>query len=59
VLGPYWAEQQASVRAVLGDAVFDSAYAEGSALSVERAAAVALAVEHPDLAAGSKRFTPA
>jgi len=44
---------------VLGDTVFDSAYAEGTALSVEAAAAVALAVEHPDLVAGSKRFTPA
>ncbi len=31
----------AAARTVLGDAVFDSAYAEGSALSVERAAAVA------------------
>ena len=47
------------MRAGLGDAVFDAAYAEGSALTVEQAAAVALAVEHPDLAAGSKRFTPA
>jgi predicted ATPase/class 3 adenylate cyclase len=59
VLGPYWAEHLAAVRAALGDAVFDSAYSEGSALSVERAAAVALAVEHPDLAAGSKRFSRA
>jgi predicted ATPase len=59
VLGSYWAEHEASVRATLGDAVFDAAYAEGSALTVERAAAVALAVKHPDLAAGSKRFTPA
>jgi hypothetical protein len=59
VLGPYWAEHQAAVRAALGDAVFDSAYAEGSALSIERAAAVALAVEHPDLVAGSERFSRA
>jgi hypothetical protein len=59
MFGPYWAEHQASVSGVLGDTVFDSAYAEGSALSVEEAAAVALAVEHPDLAAGSKRFTAA
>jgi len=59
MFGPYWAEHQASVRGVLGDTVFDSAYAEGTALSVEAAAAVALAVEHPDLVAGSKRFTPA
>jgi predicted ATPase len=59
LLAPYWAEHEASVRAALGDAAFDEAYAEGSALTVERAAAVALAVEHPDLAAGSRRFTPA
>ena len=31
--------------------MFDSAYAAGSALTIEKAAAVALAVEHPDLAA--------
>jgi predicted ATPase/class 3 adenylate cyclase len=59
VLSPYWVEHESAVRAVLGDAVFDSAYAAGSALSVEKAAAVALAVEHPDLAADSARFTPA
>ena len=40
--GPYWAEHEAAVRGVLGDAVFDSAYAEGTALSVGEAAAVAL-----------------
>ncbi|GAA1029647.1 hypothetical protein GCM10009557_18920 [Virgisporangium ochraceum] len=59
VLSVYWVEHEAAVRAVLGDAVFDSAYAAGSALSVEKAAAVALAVEHPDLAADSARFTRA
>jgi predicted ATPase len=59
VFATYWAEHEASVRAGLGDVEFDSAYAEGSAWSVERAAAMALAVEHPDLVAGSRRFTPA
>jgi predicted ATPase len=59
VFATYWAEHEASVRAALGDAEFDAAYAEGSALSVERAAAEALAVDHPDLAAGSRRFTRA
>jgi predicted ATPase/class 3 adenylate cyclase len=59
VFATYWAEHEASVRAALGDAEFDSAYAEGNAWSVERAAALALAVEHPDLVAGSRRFTPA
>jgi hypothetical protein len=59
VLGPYWVEHEAAVRALLGDAVFDSAYAAGSALTIEKAAALALAVEHPDLALDSARFTRA
>jgi predicted ATPase/class 3 adenylate cyclase len=57
VFGPYWAERQADVRAALGDGGFDAAYAAGAALSLAEAAAVALAVEHPDLAAGSVRFS--
>jgi predicted ATPase len=52
----YWAEHQTTVRAGMGDASFDAAYAEGGALSLEDAAALALAVEHPDLAVGSPRF---
>ena len=52
----YWAEEQAAARAVLGDGRFDTAYAEGAALTLEDAVAEALAVEHPDLAAGSSRF---
>ena len=52
----YWAEEQAAARAVLGDGRFDAAYAEGAALTLEDAVAEALAVEHPDLAAGSSRF---
>ncbi|MGC9670178.1 ATP-binding protein [Planosporangium sp. 12N6] len=55
--GPYWHEQQAVARAVLGDVVFDAAYAEGATLSLEDAVAVALTVEHPDLAVGSDRFS--
>jgi predicted ATPase/class 3 adenylate cyclase len=54
--GPYWSEQQATVRAVLGDAAFDAAYAEGAALTLEEAVALALTIEHPDLAADSVRF---
>jgi hypothetical protein len=57
VYGSYWNEQQLAVRATLGDAAFDKAYAEGGTLSLEEAAAVALAVEHPDLAFGSSRFS--
>jgi len=56
VFKPYWIDQQARVRSRLGDARFDKAYAEGSALSLEEAAAIALAVDHPDLAADSARF---
>ena len=39
------------------DLAFDAAYAEGARLGLEEAAAVALAVDHPDLAAGSGRFS--
>jgi predicted ATPase/class 3 adenylate cyclase len=53
IYSPYWAERQAAVRGVLGDAAFDEAYAEGGTLTLEEAAEEALAVEHPDLAAGS------
>jgi predicted ATPase/class 3 adenylate cyclase len=52
----YWAEEQAAARAMIGDTRFDAAYAEGAALTLEDAVAEALAVEHPDLAAGSSRF---
>ncbi|GAA4696030.1 adenylate/guanylate cyclase domain-containing protein [Phytohabitans rumicis] len=54
--GAYWAERQAAVRAALGDAAFDTAYAEGGALSVADAASLALSVDHPDMALGSPRF---
>jgi hypothetical protein len=53
IFGPYWIEQQIAVRAVLGDDEFDRAYAEGGRLRLEEAAAMALAVDHPDLTAGS------
>ncbi|MEH1124516.1 adenylate/guanylate cyclase domain-containing protein [Micromonospora sp. CPCC 206061] len=56
IYSPYWAERQAAVRLVLGDASFDEAYAEGDTLTLEEAAEEALAVEHPDLAVGSPRF---
>jgi predicted ATPase/class 3 adenylate cyclase len=55
--GPYWQEQQVAVRAALGDMVFDAAYAEGATLGIDDAAAVALSVEHPDLAVNSDRFS--
>ncbi|NJP31400.1 ATP-binding protein [Micromonospora thermarum] len=56
IYGAYWAQRQAELRAVLGDTAFDDAYAVGAELSLEEAAAVALGVEHPDLAADSTRF---
>jgi predicted ATPase/class 3 adenylate cyclase len=55
--GEYWAAQQATVRAALGDAAFDTAYAAGGRLGLDDAVAEALAVEHPDLLAGSARFS--
>jgi predicted ATPase/class 3 adenylate cyclase len=57
-LGTYWARRQAELRARLGDAAFDAAYAEGCALPLAEAVAVAMAVEHPDLAADSPTWTP-
>ncbi|MEV1287120.1 adenylate/guanylate cyclase domain-containing protein [Micromonospora sp. NPDC049679] len=56
MFGAYWADEQAAVRSAIGDAAFDAAYAEGGEMGLEEAAAVALAVEHPDLAVGSRRF---
>jgi len=55
--GPYWAAQRDGVRAVLGDGSFDAAWADGTQLRLEDAVAVALTIDHPDLAAGSVRFS--
>jgi tetratricopeptide (TPR) repeat protein len=55
--GTYWMQRQAAVRGALGDLAFDEAYGEGSELSLEGAAALALTVEHPDLAPASPRFS--
>jgi predicted ATPase/class 3 adenylate cyclase len=56
VFGGFWATQQAALRAAVGDGGFDAAYANGARLDLDQAASVALAVEHPDLAADSTRF---
>ncbi|MFI5906417.1 adenylate/guanylate cyclase domain-containing protein [Dactylosporangium sp. NPDC051541] len=55
--GAFWTEQQADLRAAMGDAAFDTAYAAGGALSLEESVALALTIEHPDLMAGSIRFS--
>jgi len=55
--GAYWTQREAAVREALGDEEFDAAYAEGTGLTLEGAAALALTVEHPDLAPASPRFT--
>ena len=52
----YWAIQEKELRERLGDGEFDAAYAEGAALDLATAIPLALAVSHPDLAAGSSRF---
>jgi len=41
----------------MGDAAFDTAYAAGGTLSLEESVALALTIEHPDLMAGSIRFS--
>jgi predicted ATPase/class 3 adenylate cyclase len=56
MFGGFWATQQAALRAAIGDAAFDAGYAGGARLSLDKAAAIALTVEHPDLAADSARF---
>ncbi|BBH64902.1 hypothetical protein ACTI_15870 [Actinoplanes sp. OR16] len=57
--GAFWSAQQASLRAALGDAAFDAAYADGAGLGFDRIVALALAVEHPDLEDGAVRFANA
>ncbi|MBQ1026957.1 adenylate/guanylate cyclase domain-containing protein [Micromonospora sp. C95] len=52
----YWTQRQAALRRALGDAAFDEAYGEGADLGLDEAVALALGVEHPDLAADSGRF---
>ena len=56
MFGGFWTEQQAALRAVLGDAAFDAAYADGADQGFDRIVTTALAVEHPDLEHGSARF---
>ncbi|WBB79059.1 adenylate/guanylate cyclase domain-containing protein [Micromonospora sp. WMMD882] len=57
LFGAYWLRWQAEVRGALGDAAFDAAYGAGAELGLEEAAALAMAVEHPDLSPASSRFT--
>jgi predicted ATPase len=52
----FWIEQQSRIREALGDRVFDDEYAQGAALTLDQAVAVALSVDHPDMADGSERF---
>ena len=54
--GAFWSAHQTSLRAALGDAAFDAAYADGAGLGFDRIVAMALAVEHPDLEDGAARF---
>ncbi|GAB2610583.1 hypothetical protein Aab01nite_24890 [Paractinoplanes abujensis] len=58
MFGRFWSAQQLSLRSALGDAAFDAAYADGVGLGFDRIVAMALAVEHPDLADGAARFAP-
>ncbi len=56
---PFWTEQQSRLRAAIGDAAFDEVYGHGAALTLDEAVAVALSIDHPDMAAGSARFADA
>ncbi|GAA2377342.1 adenylate/guanylate cyclase domain-containing protein [Dactylosporangium salmoneum] len=55
--GPYWTDHQSALHARMGDVSFDAAYAAGGALGLEESVALALTIEHPDLMAGSIRFS--
>ncbi|MEU8237095.1 adenylate/guanylate cyclase domain-containing protein [Actinoplanes missouriensis] len=57
--GAFWSAQQAELRAALGDAAFDAAYADGAGQGFDRIVALALAVEHPDMEDGAVRFANA
>ncbi|ASW56876.1 adenylate/guanylate cyclase domain-containing protein [Plantactinospora sp. KBS50] len=57
IYSAYWLREQAAVRNALGDRAFDAAYGEGARLSLDEAAAVALAVDHPDSAGASGRYS--
>jgi predicted ATPase/class 3 adenylate cyclase len=56
MFGRFWSQRQSAVRAALGDATFDAAYADGVGLGFDRIVAMALAVEHPDLEDGATRL---
>ncbi|ROO51345.1 putative ATPase [Micromonospora sp. Llam0] len=56
MFGGYWAQEQAKVRSAIGDRAFDAGYAQGSRMGLVEAAALALAVEHPDLTTGARWF---
>ena len=56
LFGQFWSGRQGALRSALGDAAFDAAYADGVDLGFDRIVALALAVEHPDLADGAARF---
>jgi predicted ATPase/class 3 adenylate cyclase len=55
----YWAAQEERARATLGDREFDRGYAQGAQMSLEEAVALALSVEHPDLAGDLARLVVA
>ena len=59
LLAPYWAQRKMQLREMLGNRIFDQVYAQGAALTLDQAVAVALSVDHPDMADGSERFAEA
>ncbi|MGA3488842.1 ATP-binding protein [Micromonosporaceae bacterium DT55] len=54
IFGDYWRQWQSALREQLGEAAFDEAYRIGSELRIEEAVALAVAMEHPDLAGRSR-----
>jgi hypothetical protein len=56
-VGPMGRRHESAVRHVMGDTAFDSAYAEGAAMTLAEATTYALAVEHPDLTQGLVRLS--
>jgi hypothetical protein len=56
-VGPMGRRHEAAVRNTMGDSAFDSAYADGAAMTLAEATTFALAVDHPDLMHGLVRLS--
>jgi predicted ATPase/class 3 adenylate cyclase len=56
-MGPMGQRHENAVRHIMGDTAFDTAYAEGAAMTLAEATTYALSVDHPDLMHGLVRLS--